>query len=169
MKENKGVKALTHLGRIFIAIVLAAMVFMVFWNAVARYFFNNNYPVFEELSRYLFVWVSFLGAMMAYLQGKHVGIDIVTSRLKGKAKIIVKLIARAIVFLCLIIMGIGGWQYFMLTATDPSPSAKIPFGIISGLAVILVVFMLVVNASNTLLDIAHHRQSSQQDEEGGEE
>ena len=153
MQNNKGAKLFSRVGRIFIGITLAAMVLMVFVNAFARYVFTYNFPVFEELSRYLFVWVAFLGAILAYFEGKHVGIDMLVSRLHGIPQIIVKMIAKAGVFLCQIVMGIGGYQYFMLTATDPSPSAKIPFGVISGMAIVLVVFMVGITIRDTIREV----------------
>ena len=51
-----------------IALFLAVMVVMVFGNVVLRYAFNSGIAVSEELSRWLFVWMTFLGAIVA-LQG----------------------------------------------------------------------------------------------------
>ena len=43
-----------------IVICLAAMVVMVFSNVVLRFIFNSGIPVSEELSRWSFVWLTFL-------------------------------------------------------------------------------------------------------------
>ena len=48
-----------------IALCLALMVVMVFGNVVLRYGFNSGITVSEELSRWLFVWMTFLGAIVA--------------------------------------------------------------------------------------------------------
>ncbi|MCI8608762.1 MAG: TRAP transporter small permease [Firmicutes bacterium] len=145
-KENK---VLSTIGEIFIVIVLGAMVLMVFVNAVARYAFTTNFPVFEELSRYLFVWVAFLGAMLAYKEGKHVGIDMLVGRLHGVPKLVIKLVCQLAIFVCLAIIGLGSYHYFALTASDPSPSAGIPFGMISGMAILLTIYMLIISVQDT--------------------
>jgi len=44
---------------------LAVMVVMVFGNVVLRYAFNSGIIVSEEVSRWLFLWVTFLGAIVA--------------------------------------------------------------------------------------------------------
>ena len=45
-----------------IALFLAIMVVLVFGNVVLRYGFNSGITVSEEVSRWLFVWLTFLGA-----------------------------------------------------------------------------------------------------------
>ncbi len=144
MKDTKAWKALAMIGKIFIGVSLMVMVGMTFVNAVDRYFFKDNIPVFEELSRYLFVWVAFLGAMLGYAEGKHVGVDIVVSKLHGTTRFIVSLIAEVVIFFCVGVLAHGAWGYFSLTWSDPSPSSGIPYGMISGMAIVMAVFLFVV-------------------------
>ncbi len=65
---------------------LALMVVLVFTNVVMRYAFNSGITVSEELSRWLFVWVTFLGAIVAMHEGAHLGTDMLVSRLSVKGK-----------------------------------------------------------------------------------
>ena len=65
---------------------LALMVVLVFTNVVMRYAFNSGITVSEELSRWLFVWVTFLGAIVAMHEGAHLGTDMMVSRLSVKGK-----------------------------------------------------------------------------------
>ena len=44
---------------------LAGMVVLVFGNVVLRYGFNSGIVVSEEVSRWLLVWLTFLGAIVA--------------------------------------------------------------------------------------------------------
>ena len=60
---------------------LALMVVMVFGNVVMRYGFNSGITLSEELSRWLFVWMTFLGAVVALNERTHLGTDSVVSRL----------------------------------------------------------------------------------------
>jgi TRAP-type C4-dicarboxylate transport system permease small subunit len=52
-----------------IAVMLAVMVVLVFGNVVLRYGFGSGITVSEELSRWLFVWLTFLGALVALRRG----------------------------------------------------------------------------------------------------
>ena len=66
---------------LLIALCLALMVLMVFGNVVLRYVFNSGIAVSEELSRWLFVWLTFLGAIVALKENGHLGTDMLVSRL----------------------------------------------------------------------------------------
>jgi TRAP-type transport system small permease protein len=64
-----------------IALALAIMVVLVFGNVVLRYAFNSGITVSEEVSRWLFVWVTFLGAVVAVKERAHLGTDFLVARL----------------------------------------------------------------------------------------
>ena len=64
-----------------IAAMLAVMVVLVFGNVVLRYVFNSGISVSEELSRWLFVWLTFLGAVVALHERAHLGSDMLVGRL----------------------------------------------------------------------------------------
>jgi TRAP-type C4-dicarboxylate transport system permease small subunit len=69
-----------------IAVALAVMVVLVFGNVVLRYAFNSGITVSEEISRWLFVWLTFLGAIVALRQRDHLGSDMLVSRLGPTGK-----------------------------------------------------------------------------------
>jgi len=66
---------------VLIAVALAIMVVLVFGNVVLRYAFNSGITVSEEVSRWLFVWLTFLGAIVALKEHAHLGSDMLVSRL----------------------------------------------------------------------------------------
>ncbi len=71
---------------ILAAVALALMAVMVFGNVVLRYAFNSGIAVSEELSRWLFVWMTFLGAVVALKEHGHLGSDMLVSRLGRTGK-----------------------------------------------------------------------------------
>lgn len=66
---------------VLIALALAVMVLMVFGNVVLRYAFNSGIAISEEVSRWLFVWITFLGAIVAVKEHGHLGTDILLTKL----------------------------------------------------------------------------------------
>lgn len=78
---NKLVDGYCKLLDALIALALAIMVVLVFGNVVLRYAFNTGITVSEEVSRWLFVWLVFLGAIVALKEGGHLGSDMLVSRL----------------------------------------------------------------------------------------
>ena len=75
------VDAYFRLLKFFIVGCLAAMVVLVFGNVVLRYAFNSGITVSEEVSRWLFVWMTFLGAVVALKEHAHLGTDVLVARL----------------------------------------------------------------------------------------
>lgn len=66
--------------------LLAVMVALIFGNVLLRYAFNSGITVSEELSRWLFVWLTFLGGTCALRDGQHLGTDVLLSRLPPAAR-----------------------------------------------------------------------------------
>ena len=69
-----------------IAISLAVMVVLVFGNVVMRYGFNSGITLSEELSRWLFIWMTFMGAVIALKEHGHLGTDMLIGRLGPAGK-----------------------------------------------------------------------------------
>ncbi len=66
--------------------LLAVMVVLVFGNVVLRYGFNSGIVLSEELSRWLFIWLTFMGALVAMHERAHLGTDMLVSRLPTVGK-----------------------------------------------------------------------------------
>lgn len=83
---------------------LAAMVVMVFGNVVMRYGFNSGITLSEELSRWLFVWMTFLGAVVALNERGHLGTDSLIARLPvAGQKVCLGLSLLLMLFVCWLI------------------------------------------------------------------
>lgn len=65
---------------------LAVMVVLVFGNVVLRYVFNTGISISDELSRWLFVWMTFMGAIVALRDRGHLGTDFLVGRLGPRGK-----------------------------------------------------------------------------------
>jgi len=86
---------------VLIALFLAIMVVLVFGNVVLRYAFNSGITVSEEISRWLFVWLTFLGAIVALKEHGHLGTDMLVSRLPVAGKKICLVIGQLLMlYIC---------------------------------------------------------------------
>jgi len=85
---------------LIVVLALAAMCLMVFGNVVLRHFFDSGINTSEELSRFMFIWLTFLGAIVAMREGGHLGVDMVVRRLSGRTQFAAVLLAQVIVLVC---------------------------------------------------------------------
>lgn len=89
---------------------LALMVIMVFGNVVMRYGFNSGITLSEELSRWLFVWMTFLGGVVALNDRSHLGTDSLISRLPvAGRKLCLAASLVLMLFVCWLVFR-GAWE-----------------------------------------------------------
>ena len=113
--------------------LLLAMVLMVFGNVVLRYAFNSGLEVSEELSRSCFIWLTFIGAIVAMRDGSHLGLDSFVNRLGRRGKTICLTISQLLILLCCLMMIWGTWQQHEINATTASPVTGLPMSWVFGM------------------------------------
>jgi TRAP-type transport system small permease protein len=96
-----------------------------FANVLARYIFNNPIQWAEEFSRYAFIWVVFLGAVVCTKQKRHIVIDSLVKAMPPPAQAWVNLAADALTLALMVIIIWYGW---VLThgATQTTATLKVP-------------------------------------------
>ncbi len=79
-------RALLGLTRASIIVISIVMVLVTLAQVVFRYVIASPLPWSEELARYCFVWIVFLGGAVGLSQGIHLGVDLIVNLLPGKAR-----------------------------------------------------------------------------------
>ncbi|WP_291299628.1 TRAP transporter small permease [Desulfosporosinus sp. BICA1-9] len=133
MEKNEGILGqtmgfLTKLLNGILAILLALMVIIVFSNVIGRYFLGSSLAWSEEVSRFLFIWLVFFGAILAYINDEHLALDILTKVLPKKGSQLIAVIADLLVIYALSLITIGGYKITVENMTWLSPAASIPYG-----------------------------------------
>lgn len=126
---------------------LAAMVLMVFGNVVLRYGFNSGITVSEELSRWLFVWMTFLGALVALRTHGHLGTDSLVSRLPVKGrKVCLGITHLLMLYLCWLMFR-GAWAQTVINygTTSAVMEASMAWFYASGLFFSVLAFVFILN------------------------
>ncbi len=96
--------------KVAIAACLGAMVVLVFTNVVMRYLFNSGIPTSEELSRWLLVWLTFLGAIVALRQHAHLGVDTLVRALPPLGKKICFFVSYILMLYADWLLTLGSWK-----------------------------------------------------------
>jgi TRAP-type C4-dicarboxylate transport system permease small subunit len=111
------------------ALGLALMVVLVFANVVLRYGFSSGVTMSEELSRWLFVRMTFLGAVVAMREGTHLGSDTLVSRLPQAGKKVFFVIAHLLMlFVCWLLFK-GSYEQTLINLTSTSAVMEVSMGI----------------------------------------
>lgn len=100
---------------------LALMVVLVFGNVVARYALNSGITISEELSRWLFVWLTFMGSIVALREHGHLGTDMLVSRLPPAGKRACLALAQvAMLFVSWLLLS-GSWAQMLINWETEAP------------------------------------------------
>ncbi len=126
------------------AISLAVMVVLVFGNVVLRYAFNSGLMVSEEMSRWFFVWMIFLGAIAALQENGHLGTDFLIARLPLMGKRICAAIAQSGMLYVSWLLITGGWAQVKINADVTAPVSGASMGIFYMSVVVFAVSAVVI-------------------------
>ena len=124
------------LAELTLVIMLSTMVIMVFGNVVLRYGFNDGIISSEELSRYLFIWITFLGAIVTMRENAHLGLDTVVRKLSLRGKKVAFAISNVLILGCCALMFYGTFKQHGINATTRSAVTEIPMSWVYGIGYI---------------------------------
>jgi TRAP-type C4-dicarboxylate transport system permease small subunit len=138
-----------------IGVMLAGMVVAVFGNVIFRYFLDAALAWSEEVSRFMFIWLAFMGSVIAYIRNEHLGLDILLKALPPIGARILVLVADALVLFALIVMTYGG---IVMTADSfasgwVAAAVPIPYGYVYMAVPIAAGLMLVESVIKLVTDI----------------
>ncbi len=124
-------RAIDLLFRFFEALMvacLAVMVLMVFGNAALRklsdtglVLFGGGIDVSEELSRILFVWLTFIGAVVVARENQHMGVDTLVARFGEGGRKAAMTVSDLLVLACCAVFFWGTWRQSGLHLSNTAP------------------------------------------------
>ena len=130
-----------RLAELTLVLLLTAMVIMVFGNVVLRYGFNDSILYSEELSRFFFIWITFLGAVVTMRDNAHLGLDSVVRKLSLRGKKIAFAISNVLMLMCCTLMFYGTFKQHGINASTRSAVTELPMSWVYGVGYIASVAM----------------------------
>lgn len=130
---------------LLVVLCMVAMVVMVFGNVVLRYAFNSGISISDEMSRYCFIWLTYIGAMIAMHEGGHLGVDTVIKHLPLLGKKVCLFLSEALMLFCNALFLLGTWKMHEINVSNVSPVAGISMIWIYGVGYVVSVVMGVIN------------------------
>lgn len=109
------------------------MTVLVIANVILRKFFNSGLTWSEEASRFLFIWTTFLGAILANnagLHGEHMRMDFVVEKFHGIPRKVIEVAALLLALLLLSQLFSGGVHVVTATWAFKTSALRIPKGLV---------------------------------------
>ena len=94
------------------------MVMMVFGNVVLRWTVDSGIDVSEEMSRFFFVWLTFIGAVVVMREHLHLGVDMLVGKFGRKGRLACMMGSDAIILFCCAVFFWGTWQQAAINSSN---------------------------------------------------
>ncbi len=122
------------------------MAILVFGNVVLRYGFNSGIVFSEEVSRFMFMWLTLIGALIVMKDHGHLGMSSVVDRLGERGQRICRCLADLLTLACCLLLANGAWKQVLLGMDELAPVTGIPMGYVQISMLISSVGMVLVLA-----------------------
>lgn len=114
---------------LIMALLLAALIVLVFTNVVMRYGFSSGLRVTIELSRLWFVWVVMLGAAVMLRRGEHLQLSEFSEAVMPRFVPILRRICWAVVLVAVLMLFVGAWRQTLANWNNISQLTGLPSGL----------------------------------------
>ncbi|WP_137893388.1 TRAP transporter small permease [Ramlibacter sp. 2FC] len=110
--------------------LLAVMVVLVFGNVVLRYAFNSGIVFSEEVSRFVFMWLTLIGALVVMKDKAHLGMSSLVDRLGETGQRICRFASDALTLGCCVLLAHGAWKQVVIGMDNRAPVTDLPLGVV---------------------------------------
>lgn len=120
-----------YIEEVLLVILSVVMVVVIFMQVVMRTF-DNSLSWSEELARFSFIWLVYIGISLGVKRQRHIKIDIMLHLLKEKGRIILTIFANLLFLAFAILTIIYGYSIGekLLAFGQQSPALHIPMGLV---------------------------------------
>jgi TRAP-type C4-dicarboxylate transport system permease small subunit len=122
-------KAFVRANKALIGIMMALMFILVFFNVVGRYCFRSSFGTTEEISSFLMIWVTYLGAGLALREGRHAAIDLFQDLLPERTRRHARACLGVVILLFLSALAYYGIRFALFGWSQVAAATQIPKGL----------------------------------------
>jgi len=114
---------------------------------VLRYGFNSGIDISDEMSRYCFIWLTYIGAMVAMREKGHLGVDTLVLRLSLNGQKLCYFLSEVMMLGCNLLFLLGTWKMHELQVTNVSTVVGISMIWVYGIGYVVGCVMSVMNVN----------------------
>lgn len=134
-------------------VAVLLMTVIVLLQIVMRYVFNTPLTWTEEIARYIFVYITFLGAGLLVYERSHLFVEVIFNSLSGRVKRSVQLCIDSIVLVFSVYLVVSSKSSMLFAFGSRSTATQIPMQYISMSVMIGAILMTIFALYNVVKDI----------------
>ena len=114
-------------------LLLSGMAIMVFVNVILRYAFNSGLTVSDEMARYFFVWLTFIGAVVGFREYGHMGVESLVAMFGRSGRVICMILTNLVILGVSLLFFWGTWKQLPINASMAAPVTGLSMGWVYGI------------------------------------
>lgn len=121
-----------HTEEVILVVFSVIMVAVIFLQVIMRYVFDSSLSWSEELARYCFIWLVYIGISYGVKKQRHIKVDAILLLFKDKGRLVFAIISNILfLFFCLFVIKYGtDIALKLLDWGQKSPANQISMGLI---------------------------------------
>ncbi len=141
------------------ALALAVMVVAIGANVVLRYVFSTGLPAAEEISRLMFVWLIFLGAILSLKSGAHLGMEMFQALLPRNLRRACAVLSHVLMLYVLWLFLEGSWSQTLIGLETYSTVMRFPTALMASSGLLCAASMIPIVAMNLWRILRNHPEA----------
>ncbi len=133
-----------------VVLLMAVMVGTIILQVYCRFVLGNPLSWSEELARYAFVWITFLGAAVAYRHGSHIIVETVVVLLPQRAQAALAWLCDALMAAALVVLLVQGMNIVEVNSNVQATMLEIPMSWVYGAVPVSAAIMLAYQVERTV-------------------
>lgn len=144
----------------FTGILTGLMVLFVFLNVMLRICFDSGLTWSEELSRYLFVFVTYIGAISAMRANGHMIVDMLISKVSPRLRMLLYVVSQSLVAVLMGILVHGSLKMVMQNTDSHTAALGISYAVLYSAGIITGISIAMIAITNITHAITHPSEIS---------
>lgn len=163
---NKIYFIIINILKLLVIVLLTSIVLVVTLQVFSRFILQSPSSITEELARFLLIWIGLFGGAYGYHTNAHLGLDVLTTKLKPHVQNILSIFTHSLIMtFAIVVMVVGGISLVALTL-DPSQisaALEIKMGYIYSavpISGLLIVFIAIMKISDLLTQVLSSKKGA---------
>ena len=158
-------RARLSLGEWVLALLFGAAIVIISAQVIFRYVFNSSLSWPEEIARYLFTWMIFLGAALALRDKTHIAVAVVRDKLPAAFQHRARLVTHGIILAFLVLLFVLGLMLVHHTRGTQSEVLALPVNLVYYAALPATVLLGIYYTTANILALLRGGSDTSQPEE----
>lgn len=149
-KKNNNESVLNRVENLIVSILLSLVLILVLIQVFSRFITGNSVTWAGELSRFVAVWLIFIGSAIALRRNLHIQVENLYNVVSPKISLVMLLFRNIIIVAFLFLISLGSLDMLEIVSIQTSPGLGINMSFVYSVLPVAIILMIVILLFQTI-------------------